>query len=169
MLVKVVCHDCGSIKYLYEKDRKGVKEVIKIYKNGKFTCGKCLGNNRFPIIGYLEGLNSRWIREENRIYKRLAKINNIVEGDETRIDLTTFIRDLDSTERYNLCEECHSKFGCGNLHDKYLWDTGNCYLCGKKADVVNCAIANEVVNRGISPLIYWERGNQRIYLRNTFL
>ncbi|WP_026884276.1 hypothetical protein [Clostridium akagii] len=60
-----------------------------------------------------------------------------------------FIKGLKDKERLNLCESCNKKFQCGNKHSLYFI----CSLCAKTTDVINCAIANEVIKNGIEPQI----------------
>ena len=71
-----------------------------------------------------------------------------------------FIGKLKGAERNMLCESCHSKSGCGNDHNIHLTDTGVCTICGINTEVVNCSIANKVVNDDIPANSYWENGER---------
>lgn len=73
-----------------------------------------------------------------------------------------FINNLERVERYNYCEECHEKHGCGNEHDIDIADVGICSICGKKNDVVNCSIANKVKKDDIPLMSYWMNGERII-------
>lgn len=63
----------------------------------------------------------------------------------------------------NLCENCHTANGCGRTHGVNLYDTGVCDNCGRTSDVVNCVIANCVVDLGISDLGFWKSRLPRIW------
>lgn len=41
---------------------------------------------------------------------------------------------------HNLCESCHSQYGCGVSHEFTVADTGICGVCGKMSEVWDCEL-----------------------------
>lgn len=60
------------------------------------------------------------------------------------------------------CTECHSLYGCGEVHDIHMYDTGKCSICKKSTECVNCSVCKEVKSQGVSPEEYWKSGKPRL-------
>ncbi|EHN17094.1 hypothetical protein [Clostridium sporogenes] len=55
MKVKVKCSKCGEKFYIKEQNLKEAKQSKRIYKEGSYICGKCLGYKLNPYVGILCG------------------------------------------------------------------------------------------------------------------
>ena len=58
MKVKVKCSKCSEIHYIRVNGLKVAKSIKKSYKEGHYTCGKCL---RYKLKPYTGILNERYL------------------------------------------------------------------------------------------------------------
>lgn len=55
MKVKVKCSICGEKHYVRKWSLRESRKIKRIYKEGSYTCGKCLGYKMNPYTGVLCG------------------------------------------------------------------------------------------------------------------
>lgn len=68
----------------------------------------------------------------------------------------------DKDKQNNICEECGKKLNIKGHNEPYLQDTGKCKICNKISDVFNPRIVEEIFNKNIKPIEYWDSGCKRI-------
>lgn len=74
-----------------------------------------------------------------------------------------FINSLtDEDIQNNFCEECGKHLNIRGYNESYLQDTGKCRICGKISEVFNSKIVEEILNRNVKPIDYWDSGFKRI-------
>ena len=55
MKVMLKCSICGEKHYIRKFSLRKARRIKRIYKEGKYTCGKCLGYKLEPYTGILCG------------------------------------------------------------------------------------------------------------------